>query len=147
MSHLHSSYCNSLAVITDHLCLQPQDESLAAVQSILGCSRDTARKLLTHFQWNKEALFGTVCAHQLFASSVSSCTFLTSLCAGTLADRSEEAVYQSAGVTSRSDVEAPDGKAFDSLTKASSLARLASTYLTFVAGHFMSDLCGFVRPS
>lgn len=36
-----------------------QDESLAAVQGILGCSRDTARKLLTHFQWDKEALFGT----------------------------------------------------------------------------------------
>lgn len=55
-----------------------QDQSLAAVQGILGCSRDTARKLLTYFQWDKEALFGT------------------------LADRSEEAVYQAAGVTSKS---------------------------------------------
>ncbi|KAL3137000.1 hypothetical protein ABBQ32_006592 [Trebouxia sp. C0010 RCD-2024] len=63
---------------------QVQDESLAAVQGILGCSRDTARKLLTHFQWNKEALFGT------------------------LADRSEEAVYQSAGVISRSEAEIHD---------------------------------------
>jgi hypothetical protein len=35
-----------------------QDQSLAAVQGILGCSRDTARKLLTYFQWDKEALFG-----------------------------------------------------------------------------------------
>ena len=42
-----------------------QEESLAAVQSILGCSRDTARKLLTHFQWDKEALFGTAAAELL----------------------------------------------------------------------------------
>lgn len=35
-----------------------QDQSLGAIQGILGCSRDTARKLLTHFQWDKEALFG-----------------------------------------------------------------------------------------
>ncbi|DBB04542.1 TPA: hypothetical protein ACH3X1_012624 [Trebouxia sp. C0004] len=61
-----------------------QDQSLAAVQGILGCSQDTARKLLTYFQWDKEALFGT------------------------LADRSEEAVYQAAGVTSKSQEAAID---------------------------------------
>ena len=109
-SHSDSSFCTNHAVSIDNMCLLSQDESLAAVQSILGCSCDTARKLLTHFQWNKEALFGIVWACQLCISSVSSCTFLTSSCAGTLADRSEEAVYQSAGVTSRSDAEAPDGK-------------------------------------
>lgn len=61
-----------------------QDQSLGAIQGILGCSRDTARKLLTYFQWDKEALFGT------------------------LADRSEEAVYQAAGVTSKSEVSPAD---------------------------------------
>lgn len=59
-----------------------QDQSLGSVQGILGCSRDIARKLLTYFQWDKEALFGT------------------------LADRDEETVYQAAGVTSRSEVAA-----------------------------------------
>ena len=36
---------------------------------------------------------------------------LTSICLGTLADRSEEAVYRSAGVTSKSDAKTPEGEA------------------------------------
>lgn len=35
-----------------------QDEALATVMNILGCSTSHARTLLIHFRWNTDALFG-----------------------------------------------------------------------------------------
>ena len=55
-----SADCNQLT-LSQKSWFKPQNESLEAVQGILGCSRDIARKLLIHFQWDKEALFGTAC--------------------------------------------------------------------------------------
>ncbi|KAK9806532.1 hypothetical protein WJX73_007969 [Symbiochloris irregularis] len=54
-----------------------QDEALAGVMNILGCSASKARALLIYFKWNKEALFGV------------------------LADRGEEHVCRIAGCTSQ----------------------------------------------
>lgn len=62
-----------------------QTESVQSVVDILGCSKSTARVLLTFFRWDTEALFGA------------------------LAERGPEWVYKAASVTSRSDT-APSPK-------------------------------------
>lgn len=88
-----------------HLVLQ--EESIRAVTSILGCSPCTACKLLIHYRWDQEALFGIACpAAAALAKEVETLPELwadsdvpqSKFCVpGALADKGEESVYRAAG--------------------------------------------------